>query len=114
MNECSRRTVLKLGTVGFAGSALPALSSGAENGGKTCDGLCDAAVCIRTHQLLSLVCVLGGAKCPLIEVGKARELLERLASDPTTTIRLMSNADEIPHYTKLEAERNLCRTRRRC
>lgn len=95
--------MLKLGTVGIASSALPVLAQGSETTGKTCDSLCNAAICIRAHQLLSLVCVLGGAKCPLIESGKARELLERLASDPTTTIRLMSNADEIPHYTKLEA-----------
>lgn len=101
MKDLSRRAVLKLGTAGFAGSALPALSAGSENAGKTCDGLCNAAINIRAHQLVSLVCVLGGAKCPLIEAGKAREILKRLGSDPTTAIRLMSNADEIPHYAAL-------------
>ncbi|MBI5687322.1 MAG: hypothetical protein HZC54_19790 [Verrucomicrobia bacterium] len=101
MKDLSRRTVLKLGTVGLAGSALPALSSGSENTSKACDGLCNAALTLRAHQLLSVVCVLGGANCPLIESGKAKEILQRLGSDPTTAIRLMSNADEIPHYTKL-------------
>ena len=101
MTDLSRRTVLKLGTAGLAGSALPALSSASEKTGKTSDGLCNAAINIRAHQLLSLVCVLGGAKCPLMEATKARAVLQRLGSDPTTAIRLMSNADEIPHYTKL-------------
>jgi hypothetical protein len=101
MTTLSRRAVLKLGTAGFAGSALPALASANETTCKPCGGLCNAALCIRAHQLLSLVCVLGGAKCPLIESSKARDVLQRLGSDPTTTIRLMSNADEIPHYTKL-------------
>ncbi|MCX7826503.1 MAG: hypothetical protein N2689_13230 [Verrucomicrobiae bacterium] len=101
MKDLSRRTMLKLGTAGFAGSALPVLASANETACKASDGLCNAAVCIRAHQLLSLVCVLGGAQCPLIEAGRARELLRRLGSDPTTAIRLMSPADEVPHYTKL-------------
>ncbi len=101
MTDLSRRAMLKLGTAGFAGSALPVISIGNEKSGKTCDGLCNAGINIRAHQLLSLVCVLGGAKCPLMETTKAKEVLQRLGSDPTTAIRLISNADDVPHYTKL-------------
>jgi hypothetical protein len=32
--------------------------------------------------------------------GEAREVLERVRQDPTVAIRLMSPADEIPHYTE--------------
>lgn len=102
MTDISRRAMLKLGTAGVAGSALPSLASGNEKAEKTGDGLCCAAVNIRAHQLMSLVCVLGGMKCPLMEASKAREVLDRLAADPTTAIRLMSNADEIPHYTTIK------------
>ena len=119
MTDFSRRAMLRLGTAGLAGSTFPALSLGNEkdNTGLPCptshppaaskcprlanDGLCTPAISIRAHQLLSLVCVHGGAKCPLMEATKAREVLQRLGTDPTTAIRLESNADEIPHYTVL-------------
>ncbi len=68
------------------------------------DGLCKATITIRAHQLLSTVCIVGGAECPLLEQEKAQEILNQLKSDPTLTIRLESNADEIPHYTTLDIE----------
>jgi len=69
------------------------------------DGLCcDAAITIRAHQLLSTVCILGGADCPLLEKEKAQDILDKVRRDPTITIRLESNADQIPHYTKLTDE----------
>jgi hypothetical protein len=106
MTACSRRAVLKFGTAGLAGLAFPALSSGNENFSpkrpkSSSDGLCKASLSIRAHQLLSLVCIHGGAKCPLMDAAKAREVLQRLGADPTTAIRLISNADEIPYYTSL-------------
>ena len=93
--------MLKLGTAGLAGSTLPLLSAASEKAGKTGDGLCNAAITLRAHQLLCLVCVSGGVKCPLMETTKARAVLQRIGNDPTVAIRLMSNADEIPHYSKL-------------
>jgi hypothetical protein len=65
------------------------------------DGLCNPLLTIRPYQLLSTVCVLGGVKCPLMEAGKAAEVLDKVRTDPTTTIRLESNVDEIPHFTSL-------------
>jgi hypothetical protein len=65
------------------------------------DGLCNPLITIRPYQLLSTVCILGGAKCPMMEAGKAAEVLEKVKTDPTTTIRLVSNVDEIPHFTSL-------------
>lgn len=65
------------------------------------DGLCNAVVSIRPCQLLGTVCILGGAKCPLIEPGTAAEVINRIKKDPATTIRLESNVDEIPHFTAL-------------
>ena len=117
--EWSRRTMLKLGILGLAGSTLPVLaladqksngapvqpaspapapSAGARPVG---EGLCGTALTLRAHQLLSLVCILGGARCPLMDEKQARQVLQQLGTDPSTAIRLMSNADEIPHYTKL-------------
>lgn len=122
MTGFSRRTALRLGTAGLASSAFPSLApestqaSPAPNRPPTGppapsdhptvvnDGLCTATVTIRAHQLLSLVCIRGGAKCPLMEAAKAREVLQQLGVDPATTIRLESNADEIPHYTALGPE----------
>ncbi|MEA3476931.1 MAG: hypothetical protein U9R60_02035, partial [Bacteroidota bacterium] len=65
------------------------------------DGLCKAAITIRPYQLLSTVCILGGAECPLMEKEKAVEVLEKVKADPTTTIQLESNVDEIPRFTSL-------------
>ena len=62
------------------------------------DGLCKAALTLRARQLLGTVCVLGGAKCPLMKEEKAREILDKVKRDPTVTIRLESDADEIPHF----------------
>ncbi len=63
------------------------------------DGLCNPAVTLQARQLLGLVCVRGGAPCPLIDGGEARGVLERLAKDSTLSIRLCSNAEELAHYT---------------
>ena len=70
--------------------------------GKTVDdGLCNAAISMRAHQLLGTVCRAGGAECPLLNQKRAQEIRDRLKTDPTVAIRLTSNADEIPHYTAL-------------
>jgi hypothetical protein len=68
------------------------------------DGLCNPAITIRPCQLVSTVCVLGGAGCPLIEPEKVKEITDKLKVDPTTAIRLESNVDEIPRFTKLKPE----------
>lgn len=65
------------------------------------DGICNPVVAIHPYQLLSTVCILGGAKCPLMEAGKAAEVIDKIKKDPTTAIRLVSNVDEIPHFTSL-------------
>jgi len=65
------------------------------------DGLCNPAITIRPYQLLSIVCIIGGAKCPQMETSKAAEVINRLKKNPTATIRLASNVDEIPHFTSL-------------
>jgi hypothetical protein len=75
-----------------------------KNGKDSGRGLCDAAITVRAHHLLGTVCVLGGADCPLLERGRAHEVLDRVKRDPTVTIRLTSNADEAPHYTSLGSE----------
>ena len=65
----------------------------------TDDGLSKPAITIAARQLLSTVCRLGGAECPLMEEDEARAVLRQVKDDPTSTIRLTSNVDEIPHYT---------------
>jgi hypothetical protein len=65
------------------------------------DGLCNPLITIRPYQLLSTVCILGGSKCPQMESEKAAEVLEKVKTDPSATIRLASNVDEIPHFTSL-------------
>ena len=122
VSDLSRRTMLKLGVLGLAGTALPVLSRADQKAGSVSpgpgasppagsmpaklagDSLCAATVTIRAHQLLSFVCILGGAKCPLMEQPEARQVLQKLGTDPSTAIRLMSNADEVPHYTALGSE----------
>ncbi len=66
------------------------------------DGLCNPAITIHPYQLLSIVCTKAGNKCPLMEPGKAKEILNRLRTDPTTTIRLETHVDEIPRFTGLK------------
>jgi len=68
------------------------------------DGLCNASVSIHAYQLLSLVCIAGGAECPLIENGKAKKILDLIKVDPTVAIRLESDADRIPRYTKIKTD----------
>ena len=62
------------------------------------DGLCKPALTLRPHQLLSTVCTLGGLQCPLMAPDEAREVLTRLKADPTLTIRLHTDADEVPYH----------------
>ncbi|MFW6156679.1 MAG: hypothetical protein ACOC7J_05120 [Armatimonadota bacterium] len=66
------------------------------------DGLCNPQVTIDARQLLGLICRKGGAACPLIGETRANAILERLANDPTVAIRLTSDAEELPHYTRVE------------
>ena len=68
------------------------------------DGLCKTAITMRAHHLLSTICILGGAECPLLEGEAAGEILKQVKEDPTITIRLESSADEVPHYTALSPE----------
>jgi hypothetical protein len=63
------------------------------------DGLCRPALSIRAHQLLSAVCIRGGLACPLMPHEEARAFLERIGRNPTVAIRLLSDADEVPHHT---------------
>ncbi|MGQ9730595.1 MAG: hypothetical protein ACUVX8_04905 [Candidatus Zipacnadales bacterium] len=63
-------------------------------------GLCTAAITLRAHQLLSTVCVVGGAECPLLDEAEAKSVIALVRSDPTVTIRLTSPADEIAHFTE--------------
>ncbi|MGD9496473.1 MAG: hypothetical protein AB7Y46_09190 [Armatimonadota bacterium] len=65
------------------------------------DGLCNPAITVLARQLIGLVCRKGGADCPLISAQEAEPILERLAGDPTVTVRLCTDADCIPHYTHL-------------
>ena len=65
------------------------------------DGLCTPAVTMQARHLLSTVCILGGAACPLLDEGRARQILDRVKVDPTVTIKLASDADEIPHHSTL-------------
>ena len=68
------------------------------------DGICKPRIAMRAHHLLSTVCVLGGAECPLLEEDRAREILNAVGSDRTITMRLESDVDEVPHYTTLEQD----------
>ncbi len=69
-------------------------------------GLCDAPQCqIAARKLLGTVCTAGGARCPLFrgpeEAGAVLDLVQR---HPAASLRLVSDADCIPHYTTLEAD----------
>jgi len=69
------------------------------------DGLCQTpGITMYAHQLVSTVCILGGAECPLLEQERDREILGKVRKDPTVTIRLESNADEIPIYSELDPQ----------
>ena len=65
------------------------------------DGLDHAEIVIQARQLLGTVCRAGGADCPLIGAEEARAVRERTLADPTLTIRLDSEAERLPHYTRL-------------
>lgn len=71
---------------------------------KMIDGsLCDEpTVQIPARQLLGTVCVAGGANCPLFkDREEALDVLRRV-KDPAGAIRLTSDADRVPHYSRLE------------
>ncbi len=68
------------------------------------DGLMDPEIKIWARQLLGLVCTKGGVICPLIAPDDAQDILDRLAKDPTVAIQLRSDAEELPHYTRLSPE----------
>ena len=70
------------------------------------DSLSDApAIEIAARHLLGTVCVAGGAECPLFTKKEdALEALKIVKEDPTASIRLISDADRVPHYTMLEDE----------
>ncbi len=68
------------------------------------DGLTEAALTIRAHQLLSTVCVRGGVDCPLMPPAEAQAVLQRVRDDPSVTIRLDSDADHVAHYTALRPD----------
>jgi len=70
----------------------------------TDDGLCNPAITMQPCHLLSTVCTLGGAKCPLIDEDKAKEIIGRLKVDPSISVRLVTDVDEIPRYTRLKKE----------
>jgi hypothetical protein len=54
--------------------------------------------------LLGAACTCGGAACPLFaSAAAAQGLLARFKADPALSIRLTSDADCIPHYTRLGA-----------
>lgn len=70
--------------------------------GHLSDGLSDPRITIEARQLLGLICRKGGAECPLIDAERARAILGRTAADPTVGIRLVSDAETLPHYTRVE------------
>ena len=65
------------------------------------DGLCRPCLSLRPYQLLSTVCVRGGLRCPEMPPEEAHAVLEAVGRDPTVALRLVSDADEVPHYTAL-------------
>ena len=79
----------------------------ANNSGKYLldDGLCNPAITIQPRHLLSLVCIAGGNNCPLIDIKRARQILEKIKIDPTVTIRLETHADRIPRFNKLDQDK---------
>lgn len=67
------------------------------------------AVTIPARQLLGAACVCGGAACPLFaSAGEAQGLLDRMRGDPTLSLRLASDADCVPHYTRLGPADRAC------
>jgi hypothetical protein len=67
------------------------------------DGLSAApGIAMPARQLLGTVCVFGGAACPLFQRQEdARGVLARVRADPALAIKLTSDADCVPHYTRL-------------
>jgi hypothetical protein len=62
------------------------------------DNLGQATVTMPARHLLCLGCVHGGLDCPLITKDRASDILARLKSDPTVTVKLESDAECLPHY----------------
>lgn len=66
------------------------------------DGLADSpGLVLKPRQLPGVVCCIGGAACPLLEPEQATHAIETLAARPAAGIRLVSDADTVPHYTQL-------------
>jgi hypothetical protein len=65
------------------------------------DGLMHPRVELSPGQLLGTVCTLGGVDCPLIARDAAERVLALAKGDPTVTIRLATDVDELPHYAAL-------------
>ncbi|MCD6362369.1 MAG: hypothetical protein J7M38_16040 [Armatimonadetes bacterium] len=65
------------------------------------DGLSKPRIIIQARQLLGTVCRAGGVDCPLISAEEAASIREQTLADPTVTIQLMSDAEEIPHFREL-------------
>ena len=66
-------------------------------------GTSEADVMMRPFELLSVVCTLGGAECPLVGNERAQGLIQAVR-EPACRIKLVSNADEVPYYKHRTAE----------
>jgi len=53
------------------------------------DGISKADIEIRPHQLLSTVCFLGGAECPLSEKDMIVNILKQVGNDPALRIKVL-------------------------
>lgn len=74
------------------------------------DSLMNPALELRPGQLLGTVCATGGIACPLFAAGECAAALATIRADPSAAIRLVSDADRIPHYSVLTpAERERLR-----
>jgi hypothetical protein len=62
-------------------------------------GLCNPVININPCHLLSLTCIAGGNECPMIRNSKATDIISKLRVDPTIALRLMTDADEVQHYS---------------
>ena len=66
-------------------------------------GMSNVDLEMRPHELLSVVCTLGGQSCPLVTADRARELIQKLRT-PSCRIRLITDADAVPHYQERTPE----------
>jgi len=68
------------------------------------DGLCRPVLSVRPHQLVRAVCTRGGLTCPEWPPDKARAFLAAVGSEPSAAIRLVSDADEVAHYSLMRGQ----------